>query len=102
MEEKTKDKSLEQRTEEITEAKIGKDPAKDEKVEPESALDEMRRTNREMSETLKGFTEIAKSINVEAANIALAGRAVAGQVPQEKTQEDIDQEAANAIVASRK
>jgi len=96
MEPETKEKQIEKRAGEITDAISG--PAKDEPIDTESPLDEMRRLNKEMKEMIPTLQNLSAGINKEAANIILAGRSIGGQITKEKTQEEIDEEAAKEIV----
>jgi len=82
------------KAEELTTAKTGEDT----KVKRESPLEEARRLRDESQEFLKNISIERQKMEELAANIALSGRGLAGEIPKVETQDDKDKEEADKIM----
>ncbi len=73
-----------------------------ESVQTESPIEEARRLNKEIKENLEKVKAERERFNNEMINNQLLGRSFGGQPPKVKTQDDLDQEAADRIIKAKR
>ena len=70
-----------------------------EEVKIETPLDEVKRISEETKKIAKKNEETLARIEEVNANLSLGGRADTGQVVRKKTQDEVDQEAADKMIS---
>lgn len=98
MEEKELDKSdLERKAEEVNEGRTPT-PMGDAGTSSNSPLEEIKKLNQDTKKMLEKMESERTRMEKNIAELWASGRSIAGQKPQEMTQEEKDQEAANTIM----
>lgn len=83
------------KTEDLTLAKTGKELVTEPQLNP---IDEAKRINDELQANIKEMRSLKDEMQKASAYMMISGRAQAGQAPKEKTQAEIDQEAADKLI----